>query len=251
MRPKKAQYLLRFDDLCPTMNRRRWQRFLPLIEGFDLQPILAVVPDNHDSELEIEPAYEGFWDAMRGLAAAGATIGLHGYQHLCVSTGRSLIPMHGKSEFAGVSRDLQKAWIQKGLAMLRSYGLEPKVWVAPRHGLDWITVEVLREVGLDVISDGFAREPFRDGGATWIPQQVWGPVKKESGLWTICLHSNSATDAEVAALEAFLKRNAAQFTSVDRVLREWPVEERSFTDRLFHECMVARMRVSQLRRGLT
>jgi len=251
VRPKKAQYLLRFDDLCPTMDRRRWERFLPLIERYELRPILAVVPDNHDPELEIEQAYEGFWEEMRGLAAKGAAIGLHGYRHLCASTGRSLIPVHRTSEFAGVARESQREWIEAGLTVLRSHGLEPKVWVAPRHGLDWVTVEVLREVGLDVISDGFARRPYRDGGATWIPQQVWGPVEKASGLWTICLHSNSATDAEVAALEAFLERDAAQFTSVDRVLQEWPLAKRSLADRLFHGWMVARIRISQLRRDWT
>lgn len=55
MIPKPAQYLLRFDDLCPTVSRARWERFLPLIEEFGIRPILAVIPDNLDHSLELSP----------------------------------------------------------------------------------------------------------------------------------------------------------------------------------------------------
>ena len=248
--PAKAQYLLRFDDLCPAMDRARWERFLPLISRFALRPILAVVPDNRDPELERGSPNEGFWEEMRALAVAGAVIGLHGCRHLCLAHGRGLIPVHSRTEFAGVSKELQQAWMRDGLAILQARGLHPRVWVAPRHGLDRETLSVLREEGLTVISDGFAQRPFCDGGLTWIPQQLWEPTEKKSGLWTICLHSNSASDEDFCKLQAFLERFSAQFTSVDRVLEEWPIAERSFSDRIFHAGMVLRIRMSQLRRRL-
>jgi hypothetical protein len=244
----KAQHLLRFDDLCPTMDRARWERFRGLIERFGVRPILAVIPDNCDPELDHNPPDPGFWEEMRALEAAGATIGLHGYHHLCTQAGRSMIPMHGRTEFAGASLKLQRGWIEAGLGMLRGQGLRPQVFVAPRHGLDQVTLRVLREEGIALVSDGFARRPFRDFGMVWIPQQVWGPVEKESGLWTICLHSNSATDEDVAELEAFLERFRGQFTSVDRVLEEWTIAERSLGDRCFHGWMVLRIRLGRLRR---
>ena len=246
--PATARYLLRFDDLCPTMDRGRWERFRALIERFGLRPILAVIPDNRDVGLDYDPPDPGFWEEMRALEAGGATIGLHGYRHLCEESGRSLIPMHGRTEFAGASLETQRSWIEAGLGMLRVQGLRPQVFVAPRHGLDAVTLRVLREEGIGLISDGLARRPFRDLGLVWIPQQVWGPVEKESGLWTICLHSNSATDEDVAVLEFFLERFSGQFTSVDRVLAEWPINERSFGDRCFHGWMVLRIRLGLLRR---
>jgi predicted deacetylase len=244
--PAQAQYLLRFDDLCPTMDRVRWERFRRLIDRFGLRPILAVVPDNCDPELERDRPDPGFWDEMRTLQAAGATIGLHGYRHLCAVDGSSLIPGHRKTEFAGASLELQREWIGAGLEMLRLRGLQPRIFVAPRHGLDLGTVRVLREGGIELVSDGFAKRPFQDHGLVWIPQQLWRPVEKESGVWTICLHSNSATDEDVAALEAFLKRFSWQFTSVDRVLAEWPIAGRSFSDRRFHGGMVLRRRLSRI-----
>ena len=246
----RAQYLLRFDDLCPTMDRRRWERFSSLIARFGIQPILAVVPDNLDPELQRDMPYAGFWDEMLALDASGAAIGLHGYRHLCLATGRSLIPLHKQSEFAGASREQQQEWIRAGLATLRSKGLQPRIWVAPRHGFDRTTLEVLREEGIGAISDGFAKRPFRDRSLTWIPQQLWQPVEKASGLWTICIHSNSASEQDVAQLESFLTRFGDRFTSLERVLSEWRIENRSLADRFFHVRKILQINISRTRRWM-
>jgi len=248
MSTRPAQYLLRFDDLCPTMSRARWERFLPLIRRFRLCPILAVVPENCDPDLELDAPDAGFWDEMRELEAAGATIGLHGFRHVCATRGRSLIPLHDETEFAGLPEETQRQWIQAALAKLRAEGLQPTIWVGPRHGLDLATLQALRSEGMDVISDGFAPEPFQEHGVTWVPQQLWAPVAKKSGVWTICLHANSATDKQVRTLELFVEQFAANFTSVGRVLAEWPQRTRTIADRLFHHRLVMRIRLARLRR---
>lgn len=244
-----AQYLLRFDDLCPTMDRAQWQRFLPLIKRFGLRPILAVVPENRDPDLELDAPNTGFWEEMRRLAAAGAAIGLHGYRHLCEGSGRGLIPLHERTEFAGVAEQMQREWICRGIAALRAEGLSPAIWVAPRHGFDETTLRVLHGEGIEVVSDGFAEAPFRAYGTMWIPQQLWEPVPKRTGLWTICLHANSATGEQVKALESFLERHSAQFTSLQRVLTQWPFPPRTLADRIFHARLLMRIRLARLRRG--
>ena len=251
-----AQYLLRFDDLCPTMDGDRWRRFVPMLRRFGIRPILAVVPENQDPELQLcspdsgfDPGFDpGFWAEMREWQAAGATIGLHGYRHICEAEGRGLIPLHAKTEFAGVPREQQREWIRAGLGILAEHGLTARVWVAPRHGLDWETIAALREVGIGVVSDGFARRPFRESGVVWIPQQLWRPVEKTTGLWTICLHANSATDEAVTELESFLCRFAGQFTCVEQVLADWEIGARSVGDRIFHARMMTRIRLGRLRR---
>ena len=60
-----AEYLLRCDDLCPTMPAERWGRIESLIEEFHLQPILAVIPDNRDPELEVSSPESNFFERMR------------------------------------------------------------------------------------------------------------------------------------------------------------------------------------------
>ncbi len=222
MIPRPAQYLLRFDDLCPAVSRARWQRFLLLIEEFGIRPILAVVPYNQDHSLAQSPPDPEFWPQIRAMEAAGASIALHGYRHLCNSQGRSLVPLNRESEFAGVPVEIQRQWIRAGLEILRGHGLNPRLWVAPRHGFDRTTLRVLREEGIGLLSDGFALRPFTRRGLTWIPQQLWAPVAKTKGLWTICLHPNTAPDLLVQNLQDFLGQYAAQFTSVDRVVAELP-----------------------------
>jgi len=241
MTPKPAQYLLRFDDLCPTWACSRWRRFLPAVEQFAIRPILAVVPCNRDPGLEAAEPDPDFWSEMRRMQAAGATIGLHGYRHLCQSRGRSLLPLHRRSEFAGVPYETQREWIRAGVEILRAAGLTPRIWVAPRHGFDANTRRALREEGIPLLSDGLARLPFVRGGVTWIPQQLWEPAEKSAGVWTICLHSNTASDELVRRVTEFVRLHAAQFTSVDRILAEFPAGELSLTERLYEIAALLRV----------
>ena len=53
----------------------------------------------------------------------------------------------------------------------------------------------------------------------------WGPVEKPKGLWTICIHPNTASDQLIDQLRQFLQKHAAQFTTVDRVLAEFDASE--------------------------
>lgn len=248
MVPKPAQYLLRFDDLCPTVSRTRWQRFLPLLEEFGIRPILAVVPDNLDKQLELSPPDPEFWTRMRAMEAAGAAIAVHGIHHNCASRGKSLMPLHRHTEFAGVAEETQRRWIHVGLKILRGHGLNPRIWVAPRHGLDCGTLRALRMEGISLISEGLARAPFLRGGLTWLPQQLWAPVEKQKGLWTICVHSNTAASSLVDQLRAFLGQHAAQFTSVDRVLAEFPPTRLNPIERLYEAIALWRLQGSQIRK---
>jgi Uncharacterized protein conserved in bacteria (DUF2334) len=250
MIPKPAQYLLRCDDLCPTASRPGWRRFLSLIEEFRIRPILAVVPDNCDPDLQYSAPDPEFWKRVRAMESAGATIALHGYRHLAQSRGRSLVPLHRMTEFAGVAAETQQLWIHAGLTILRGHGLNPRIWVAPRHGFDAGTLHALREEGIDVLSDGFARVPFRRGGVTWIPQQLWEPVEKACGLWTICTHPSTAEDSSVDRLRAFLHDHAAQFTSVEQVRTEIRPAKLSPTERVHEALALWRVRSRGMRKRL-
>lgn len=241
--------MLRFDDLCPTMARGPWKRLEEVLHAFDVKPILAVVPDNCDPALDREPADEGFWERMRAWQAVGAAIGLHGYRHVCMSRGRSLIPLHAETEFAGVAAETQREWICAGLEILRGHGLQPSLFVAPRHGFDADTLHALGAEGIRYLSDGLARVPVAREGVMWIPQQVWEPVERPAGLWTICVHSNTADDEGVARLRAFLARNRERVTSLNRVIAECPVEPLGIHERLREEAALMRMQITRWRRG--
>jgi hypothetical protein len=242
--PRPAKYLLRFDDLCPTVSRERWRQCRALVDEFRVRPILAVVPSNLDPELEVSPADAGFWQDLRNLEKTGATIGLHGYRHLRQSRGRSFVPLQTFSEFAGVPSHWQRTWISEGLEILRSEGLTARIWVAPQHGFDANTLRALKAEGIHLLSDGFARVPFLRGGILWIPQQLWGPLEKADGLWTICIHPNAAGPAQIDALRSFLGEHAHQFTSVDSVMAEFPLRALTFAEHLSAQVAVRRVLIA-------
>jgi predicted deacetylase len=243
MIPRPAQYLLRLDDLCPTFDRKAWQRFRELITEFDIRPILAVVPDNQDAELGSSPYDAAFWTEMREMEAVGATIAIHGYRHLCANRGKSLLGLHRTSEFAGVNLETQRRWIRAGQDILRERGLNPRLWVAPRHGFDRNTLRALRDEGVGYISDGFARVPFVRGGITWIPQQLWSPAFKSKGLWTICIHPGTARTADVDQLRSFLAGHSSQFTSFDRVAAEFAPRAMGIGERIYQRLALGRIQM--------
>ncbi|UWZ82892.1 DUF2334 domain-containing protein [Occallatibacter riparius] len=241
--PTPAQYLLRIDDLCPTVHAGRWTRLRAIIDEFKIQPILAIVPDNHDPDLDASPPDPAFWNQMPSMQSAGAAIALHGLNHICDVQGKSLIPLLRTSEFAGAPLDVQRHRIARGLAILRSYGLAPKLFVAPRHGFDRNTLLALREQGIRYISDGFARVPFVRHGVTWIPMQLWSPVARASGLWTLCIHPNTADDASIECLRRFLRVHAQHFTSFDRVILEFDGVSSSIRERAYEIASAARVAI--------
>ena len=250
MRKGSARYLLRLDDLCPTADWRLWNPILAMVEELGIRPILAVIPRNEDPELEIAPADAEFWPRLRGWEARGAVIGLHGYRHLSHFSGRGFLPLHRATEFAGVPLETQRAWIRAGLRILSGEGLHPRFWVAPRHGFDRHTLTALREEGIALLSDGFASAPFTRGGVTWLPQQLWEPVEKRAGLWTICIHPNTATAVQVDRLHDFLQTHRAEFLSVDEALDRFPPVPFGWSQRLSTEFTLLRIHISRLRRRL-
>ena len=247
MKLTPAQYLLRFDDLCPTMSKERWQRFLTLVTRHAIRPILAVIPDNQDPELKVDNADPQFWRNIRALEANGATIAMHGYRHLCESTGKSILGLHRQTEFAGIDEATQRNWIRAGLTILRGHGLSPRLFVAPRHGFDRATLGALAAEGLGFISDGFSTRPFTRENIVWIPQQLWEPVYKSSGLWTICIHTNTARPALEQKLEGFLKHSVEQFVSFDEVVRNDRASDLDWRERLSELAATRRVRLASTR----
>ena len=216
------RYLVRLDDFCPTMLRDRREQILSILARHRVSPILAVVPDNQDPDLVRQSPDPEFWDRMRALQSEGATIALHGYRHQCTSRGTSLVRIHDETEFAGIDLPQQQQWIRAGLSILRDQELHPRLFVAPRHGFDRNTLHALSAEGLHCLSDGFARRPFTKHGIVWIPQQLWQPVPKKAGLWTICIHTNTASIGLEALLSSFLAENARHFIRFEDVIAGVP-----------------------------
>ena len=79
---KHATYLVRFDDICPTMDWESWDKVEKVLISEGIRPILAVVPDNRDENLIFGKENEHFWSKVRTWKKMGWSIAIHGYQHL-------------------------------------------------------------------------------------------------------------------------------------------------------------------------
>ena len=217
-----ATYMLRFDDICPTMDWSRWRYIEDILETHRITPVLAIVPDNHLSNLMIDPPNPIFWDEARRWQSRGWTIGLHGYQHTWSTAESGLLGLNDRSEFAGLPRDKQEAKVSAALEIFDREGLTPRLWIAPANSFDETTLSVLRSHGLDVINDGLHLQPFTDDqGTFWIPQQQWRFRKAPAGFWTIAFHHNYWSAQEAARFERQVVRLRDQIVAFDDVIARY------------------------------
>jgi len=229
----KGSYLIRFDDICPEMNWAVWEKIESILDKNNVRPVLAVVPDNQDPHLKVNNPRQDFWDRVRAWQAKGWTIGLHGFQHLYVTNDPGLVGLNARSEFAGLSHEVQREKINKALEIFRSQKIRPEVWIAPGHSFDKTTVNVLLENGIKTISDGYFFRPVLHLGATWVPQQLWRFRKTKSGVWTVCYHHNNWSDAQLVDLENNIHNYRSQIVSLTDVIKQSNIVSIQWSDRGF------------------
>lgn len=238
-----ARYLIRFDDVCPTMDWAAWQAIEASLRQHRVRPLLAVVPDNRDPKLAVAPARADFWDRVREWQAAGWTIALHGHQHRYVSNDAGLMGINDRSEFAGLPEAEQRDKLEAALAIFAAQGVRADAWIAPAHAFDATTVDLLRELGISTISDGFSPWPGRDrGGSLWVPQQLWRLRPMPFGVWTVCYHCNGWSSARIERFGVELQRYAGRIASLEEIERRWRDRRRGLVDHASHAAWLAALR---------
>lgn len=217
-----ASYVLRFDDLCPTMNWAVWDRIEEVLLDLGVRPILAVVPDNQDPVLRVGPAHDGFWDRVRSWDERGWTIAFHGFQHTYITDRSGIVGLNRRSEFAGLPYPQQEEKIRRSVEIMDQQGLHPRVWTAPSHSFDRSTVAALRANGITIINEGFYPYPHADRDAMiWVPHQMWRFRAMPMGAWTVGCHINQWTDRDVGDLATTIRRYRSQLTDLDTVVRAY------------------------------
>jgi predicted deacetylase len=215
----RTQYLLRFDDVCPTMNWSVWKQVEEILIQSNVKPMLAVVPDNQDENLMVGGPNRAFWEEVRGWQARGWTIGLHGYQHLYVTRDAGLVGINKFSEFSGLPHAEQKLKLQKALDIFERERVTADLWIAPSHSFDATTLQILKDFGIRRLSDGFALYPHLDAqGMMWIPQQLWRFRKMPFGVWTVCCHFNHWAAEDLTRFHADVERFAPELADCSSVV---------------------------------
>jgi predicted deacetylase len=229
-----SKFLLRFDDICPTINWGAWEKLEKIMLEEDVRPILSVIPDNQDEALHEGEPNVHFWERVRGWQAHGWTIGLHGYQHRYVTAEAGMIGLNNFSEFSGLPFEEQRDKLQKGLAIFQREKVRADVWVAPAHSFDANTVRALVSLGVRTISDGMALYPHRDSqGVFWVPQQLWRFRTAPFGVWTVCVHQKDDLYLDAALFQRRIREYRRSITSFPEVVQAYAQRKRSSTDDIF------------------
>jgi len=213
-----AKYIIRFDDACPTMDKKKWNKIEELCDKYNIKPIVAVIPNNEDPQ-QIKNEFDNtFWQKVKSWQEKGWHIALHGYEHVYISKSSGFVPFNYESEFAGLSYEEQVNKIKAGWKIFQKHGIKANIWVAPSHTFDRNTLKALKEhTTIEIISDGVALFPFYRFGFKWIPQQVWRFRKMPFGVWTGCFHPNEMSDKEFNDLENFIKKNYKNFIDINHL----------------------------------
>lgn len=227
----EAQYLLRFDDICPTMNWGVWHEIETILCDMGVQPILAIVPDNQDEVLRVSPPDAFFWERARSWQARGWTLAMHGWQHRFTTADGGMLGMNRFSEFAGLPRREQEHKLRCAQAVFEREGIESAMFIAPAHSFDAVTVAALKDLGVTYLCDGFGLLPHVDEfGMTWIPQQLWTFRRRLFGVWTICFHINRWSAKEVAWFRREIARYRGRVSSFTAVASRYGGRRKSILD---------------------
>lgn len=230
-------YLIRLDDACPFMDSRKWQRVETILDKYDIKPLVGIIPKNRDPKTMIMPEDDGFWEKARGWQSKGWTIALHGFDHVYVTKEGGINALWKRSEFAGLSLEVQKEKIEKGLEILKKEGLKPKCFFAPSHTFDENTLQALVETSdIRVVSDTYTSKPYKyDDQIMIVPCQMGSfrdiPL---SGYWTACYHPNEMNEKDFVSLEAFIANHKKHFLSFDDIPL-YQVKPLSFFDNLLQK----------------
>ena len=194
-----AKYMFRLDDITPSMDWDKFMLYIKLFSKVGVKPLLGIVPDNRDKNIEVNTRNPEFWTIIKKLSDNDKVdIAQHGYQHKLFpdqgNSKRFVSAIPTETEFSGLSKDIQYNKILAGKKILESHGLYTNIWISPAHALDDCTLDVLNELGFLIISDGNTLYPFKYKNLLFIPQQFEKPRKFPIGVFTFCIHINNSSD---------------------------------------------------------
>lgn len=183
---RQRAILIRFDDICPTMDWNQWNRAVKVLERYHVKPLIGVIPDCQDPELQINEPYSDFWQYIKKLQCKGYTVAMHGYLHKYDSAKHGIVNVTPHSEFAGHTYEEQYQKIKRGKAYLECHGIFTDVFFAPAHSYDENTLKALAANGFKYVSDGASSKPFVREGVLCIPCRSGGCPKIEKKRVLYC-----------------------------------------------------------------
>ena len=191
--------VIRMDDITPGMNWGKFNRFKELLDLYNIKPLIGVVPDNQDPNLNIEKDAVDFWEKVKTWQDNGWIIALHGMNHIYTTAKGGCFPLNNFSEYAGVPYEKQYEMIFNGKQILKNKGISTDIFMAPGHSYDKNTLKALKENGFNKITDGFGYNPYKWNEMIFYPISMnkKNALKKDKeGIVTFVVHTNTMNESE-------------------------------------------------------
>lgn len=204
----KLGYIFRIDDVVPWMNWDNFNKIEKIFDKYWMKPIIWVVPNNQDFSIWNDNYTQEFWNKIKKLHDKWWTVAQHWYHHKYVNKNWWILNINHYWEFAWLTHEKQFEMIKKWKDILeKNLWFKIKWWMAPAHSFDRTTCKILNELKFEYITDWLALYPFTKYWLKWVPQQIWKPMNKKFGIWTICLHINEYDERFIQRIEEFCKDN--------------------------------------------
>jgi hypothetical protein len=110
-------YILRLDDACPFTHKENWFQVETILEKYNIQPIVGIIPDSKDKTFTWDEDKKFWTTTVTRYVQKNWVIAQHGCHHL-ISKGTH-------SEFIGLLYEKQKELIDKGNYILKEHGVVP------------------------------------------------------------------------------------------------------------------------------
>jgi len=211
-----SKFIIRFDDIAPGMTWSKFSAVDALSTELDIPLLVGVVPYCLVPTLAVEPVYHDFWDVDREWSARGWTIAQHDYTHQYVTRDPGILGIGHQSELAGLSYKQQFAKLEAGKNILVQQGVWQPVFMAPSHSFDEVTRRVIKELKFCSLSDGYGVYANKMGCLTAVPQLIGVPMHFGFGVYTICLHVNEMSQAQILNALLLVKTHRRQIISFEK-----------------------------------
>ena len=186
-----SKILIRFDDICPTMDWKQFCHACDLMDKYGIKPLIGVIPDNKDCDLFIDEENKKFWAFVKKLQNKGYKIAMHGVNHVFSSPHVGIVNKKVGSEFAGRTLEEQVSDLKKGKQILEKYDISTDVFFAPAHSYDWNTLKALHITGFKYMSDGKSAKPYKMYSILCLPCRSSGcPQINKNGYYTAVFHAH-------------------------------------------------------------
>lgn len=205
-------YIIRLDDACHKMDLVKWDKMEKILDKYDIKPIVGIIPNVKDKDFEKYEYNNNFVDLVKKWEAKNWKIAMHGYEHVFFTESGGINPVNKKSEFAGLSYNVQLKKIRESYKFFTKNKINAQIFFAPAHTFDENTLKALKEcTDIRIISDTIASNIYYEKDFYFIPQQSGKVRNIPLKLVTFCYHPNTMDDFDFEHLENFICNNRNKF----------------------------------------